>query len=70
MDCEVVMGGSIVIRDWALEHTELDVDSYITIQPLANSFMLKSSCYDNVFRTSGVLRQLISRCVVGGQGYD
>ena len=27
--------------------------------------MLKSDCYDNVFRISGVLQQYISRCVVG-----
>ena len=57
----------IVFRDWVLEHTDLDVDSYITIQPLAGSFMLKSGCYYNVFQISGVLQQLISRCVVGGR---
>ena len=56
-----------VFRDWILEHTELDVDSYITIQSLANSFMLQSDCYENVFQTSGVLQQFMSRCVVGGR---
>ena len=54
-------------RHWLLEHTELDVDSYITSQSLASSLMLKSRCYDNVFQTSGVLQQFISRCVVGGR---
>ena len=29
--------------------------------------MLKSGCYNNVYQISGVLRQLISRCVVGGR---
>ena len=29
--------------------------------------MLKSDCYEKVFQTSGVLQQLISRCVVGGR---
>ena len=29
--------------------------------------MLKSGCYENVFRISGVLQQFISRCVVGGR---
>ena len=67
MDCEVLMDGCCVFRDWMLEHTELDVDSYVTIQSLASSFMLKSGCYDNVFQTSGVLQQFISRCVVGGR---
>ena len=50
-----------------LEHTELDVDSYITIQSLASSFMFKSGCYQNVYQLSGVLQQFISRCVVGGR---
>ena len=29
--------------------------------------MLTSGCYENVFQTSGVLQQFISRCVVGGR---
>ena len=53
------MDGYCVFRDWMLEHTEIDVDSYITIQPLASSFMFKSGCYENVFQTSGVLQQFI-----------
>ena len=67
MDCKVLMDGYYVLRDWMLEHTELDVDSYITIQSLASSFMLKSGCYENVFQTSGVLQQFSSRCVAGGR---
>ena len=67
MDCKVLMDGYSVFRDWMLEHTELDVDSYITIRSLASSFMLKRGCYDNVFQSSGVLQQFISRCVVGGR---
>ena len=67
MDCKVLMGGYCVFRDWILEHTGLDVDSYNTIQSLASSFMLKSGCYEHVFQISGVLQQFISRCVVGGR---
>ena len=67
MDCKVLMDGYCVFRDWMLEHTELDVDRYTTIQSLASSFMLRSGCYDNVFQISGVLQQFISRCVVGGR---
>ena len=67
MGCKVLMDGYCVFRDLILEHTELDVDSYTTIQSLASSFMLKSGCYDNVFQISGVLQQFMSRCVVGGR---
>ena len=41
MDCEVLMDGYEVFRGWMLEHTGLDVDSYITTQSLASAFMLK-----------------------------
>ena len=50
-----------------LEHTELDVDSFITVQSMASSFMLKSGCDDNVYQVSGVIQQFISRCVVCGK---
>ena len=69
MGCKVLMDGYCVFRDWMLEHTELDVDNYITIQPLASSFMLKSGCCDNVFQTSGVLQQFIFTMCGWGQGY-
>ncbi len=41
MDCKVLMDGYEVFRGWMLEHTELDVDNFITIQSMASSFMLK-----------------------------
>ena len=68
MDCKVLMDGYCVFRSWVLEHTELDVDNYITIQSLASSLMLKSGFYQNAYQLSGVLQQFISRCVVGGGG--
>ena len=67
MDCKVLMAGYEVFWQWALEHTELDVDTYITIQSMASSFMLKSGCYDTVYQISGVIHQFITRCVVGGR---
>ena len=61
------MAGYEVFRGWMLEHTELDVYNFITIQYMASSFTLKAGCYDNVYQISGVLQQFISRCVVGGR---
>ena len=67
MGCEVLMDGYEVVRQWVLEHAELDVYSYITIQSMASSFMLKPGCYDNVYQTPGVIQQFITKCVVGGR---
>ena len=67
MDCKVLMDGCEVFRQWMLEHTELDVYGFITIQSMASSFMLKSGCYGNVYQISGVIQQFITKCVVGGR---
>ena len=67
MDCKVLMDGYEVFRGWILEHTELDVDNFITIQSMASPFMLKSGCYDNVYQVSGAIQQFITKCVVGGR---
>ena len=68
MDCKVLMDGYEVFRGWMLEHTELDVYNFITIQSMASSFMLKPGCYGNVYQVSGVIQQFITKCVVGVVG--
>ena len=67
MDCKYLMDGYEAFRSWMVEHTGLYVEHYITIQSLASEFMLKGGCCDNVFQTSGVLQQYITRSVVGGR---
>ena len=67
MRCKVLMAGYDVFRSWMLEHTGLDVDNFITVQSMASTFMLKSGCYQNVYQISGVLQQVITKCVVGGR---
>ena len=34
---------------------------------MASSFMLTPWCYDNVYQISGVIQQVITKCVVGGR---
>ena len=36
IDCKVLMDGDEVFRQWMLEHTELDVYNYITMQSMAS----------------------------------
>ena len=66
MGCKILMDGYEMFRGWVVEHTELDVDNFITIQSMASS-LLKSGCYGNVYQTSGVIQQFITKCVVGGR---
>ena len=67
MDCKVLMQGYEVFRKWMLEHTQLYIDNFITIQYMASTFMWKRKCYNNVYQVSGVIQQFISKCVVGGR---
>ena len=67
MNCKVLMAGYEVFRSWIFEHTGLDVDNSITIQSMASTFMLKSGCYQHVYQISGLLQQIITKCVVGGR---
>ena len=64
MDCKELMDGYEVFRQWMLEHTELDVDSYITMQSMASSFMLKPGCYGNVYQFSGAIQQFITNVLL------
>ena len=52
------MEGYNVFREWMLDHTEFDVDHYVTIQSLASAYMLKSGCYDDVYQVSGVYNSI------------
>ena len=65
--CKVLMDGYEVFRTWMLEHTGLDAYNFVTVQPMASTFMLKSGCYNNLYQASGALQQFITKCVVGGR---
>ena len=66
MGCKVLMDGCEVLRQWMLEHTELDVQLYYnTIYGFI--IYVETRCYDNVYQISGVIHQFITKCVVGGR---
>ena len=48
MGCKVLLDGYEVFRSWMVEQTGLDVDNFITVQPMASTFMLKCGCYQSV----------------------
>ena len=69
MDCKVLMACYEVLRQWMLEHTELDVYNFITTPSMASSFMLKSGCHDAVYQNSGAIQQYLNMCC-GWQSCD
>lgn len=67
IDCEVLKYGYETFRGWILETTKLNIENYCSIASLANDFMISEGCFDNCYKISGVPRQFIQKCVVGGK---
>lgn len=67
-DCIVLKQGYETFRKWILEKPfELDIDNIISIASLADQYLIKKGCYNGVYECSGVIREFIQKCVVGGR---
>lgn len=82
LDCEVLELGyekfreqikeisdKVIKKEYLNKHPGLCVDIYnqYTISSVANELMLLGGCYEETYRFSGVLREFIQKCVVGGR---
>ena len=68
LDCEVLRDGYLKFRKWLLnEPFELDIDNIVTISSLADKFLKKEGAFDGCYELSGIPRQFIQKCVVGGR---
>jgi hypothetical protein len=50
-----------------LQITGLDVDDYISISSLVDSYFRKEGVYTDVYQVSSYVREFIQRCMVGGR---
>lgn len=48
-------------------YNKLDPIEHITISSLADNFLIKNGCYDDVYSLSGIVRCFIQKSVVGGR---
>jgi hypothetical protein len=67
IDCEVLKEGYNTFRGWINEVCEIDINKKLTLASLADNFFIKEKSYDKCFQMSGVVREFIQRCVVGGR---
>ncbi len=67
IDTIVTLRGYNKFRKDMLDVTGLDILNYLTISQIANSYMLKSGVYDDCYQLSGIAREFISKCIVGGK---
>jgi len=67
MDCLVLKNGYNQFRIWIEEITGLDVVNYCSIASLSLDYLISKACFDGCYKLSGIPRDFIQRCVVGGR---
>ena len=66
-DCVVLEEGYKIFRNWIYDITDLNIDEYLTIPSIVDTYLLKNGVYDGVYKLSGNVREFIQKCVVGGR---
>jgi hypothetical protein len=67
MDCEILMKGYDVFREWIWKYFKIDINKVLTISSLAYKIFEKRECYDETYALGGKVQNFINRCVVGGR---
>ena len=67
MDCEILEKGYNTFKSMIKTVCELNIDNFVSIASIADTYMLKQGVYDGVYKLSGVVREFIQLCVVGGR---
>lgn len=67
MDCNVLRKGYETFKGWMMDLCSINIDEIISIASLSHKYLIKKGCYDDVMELSGVPREFIQKCVVGGR---
>ena len=67
MDCEILEKGYNTFKNMIKTVCDLNIDNFVSIASIADTYMLKQGVYDGVYKLSGVVREFIQLCVVGGR---
>ncbi len=67
LGCRILKAGYLHFRKSIKDFTNLNIDRYITIQSLANSYIKKQKCMEDVVKVSGKAQAFISKASVGGR---
>jgi len=67
MDVIVLEQGYNQFKEWMLELTKLDIDNQFTNAGLSYNYLKKQGCFDGCYELSGIPRDFIQKCVVGGR---
>lgn len=68
LDIEIMCKGYFIFREWILKDLEgIDIDDYLTISSVSDSYFKSKGCYDGCYSLSGIARWFIQKCVIGGR---
>lgn len=67
MDCKTLAEGYLKFRQWQLDLTDLDINNYVSIASIADTYFKKKLCYKGCYDLSGIPREFIQKTVVGGR---
>ena len=66
-DVEVLRHGFNTFAGWIKDALDIDVLQFYTIPSIAHEFFMKKGCYDDTYALSGVVREFINKCLLGGR---
>ncbi len=67
IDVEVLLKGYEKFKEMLLVVSKLDLDNYMTISQLSQDYYKHQGCYNEVGELSGIPREYIQKCMVGGR---
>lgn len=67
IDCEILEKGYNTFKSMIRKVCDLNLDKYISLASIADTYMLKEGVYEDVYELNCVVREFIQLCVVGGR---
>lgn len=66
-DVMVLRDGFMTFKRWINDELGMDINRILTSASLAHKYMVAQGCYTGVAKITGMTREFIQRCVVGGR---
>lgn len=66
-DVIVLKKGMETFAKWVKEGLNLNIYDYLSNASLADNYLIKEGCYEDVNQISGTVREFIQKCCVGGR---
>jgi len=67
IDVEILKKGYEIFRQRCIDNFNIDIDNVLTNPSLSYNYFIDKGCFDKVLKISGIPRQFIQKCVVGGR---